>query len=243
MRGYVRLELMRLVRSPGYLISSIAMPLVLYLIFSNLGSGSASDRHDIAVYLMVSMAAFGAVGGALMNGMIVVQDRSIGWLRQLRVTPLSPGRVVIGRGLTGMIATLPAILVVCVLGGAINDIGLPMARWVEIVALLWLGTAPFALLGLGIGYLITAQAAQPVMMLLNFGMSILGGLWVPATEFPTFLRQVSKIIPTSGYGNIARQIAANAAPHAFDVAVLVGWFVVFAVLAGFAYRRAGRSTV
>jgi ABC-2 type transport system permease protein len=189
------------------------------------------------------MAAFGAVGGALMNGIIVVQDRSIGWLRQLRITPLSPGRVVVGRGLTGMIATLPAILVVCVLGGAIEGIGLPVARWVEIVALLWVGTAPFALLGLGIGYLITAQAAQPVMGLLNFGMSILGGLWVPATEFPGFLRQVSKVVPTSGYGNIARQVAANSTPHAFDVAVLAGWFVVFGVLAAFAYRRAGRSTV
>jgi ABC-2 type transport system permease protein len=243
MRGYVRLELVRLVRSPGYLISSIAMPLVLYLIFSNLGAGSATERHDIAVYLMVSMAAFGAVGSALMNGMIVVQDRSIGWLRQLRITPLSPGRVVLGRGLTGMVASLPSILVVCVLGGAVNDVGLPVARWVEIVALLWVGTAPFALLGLGIGYLVTAQAAQPIMMLLNFGMSILGGLWVPATEFPRFLRQVSKVVPTSGYGNIARQIAANATPHPFDVVVLAAWFVVFAVLAAVAYRRAGRSTV
>lgn len=243
MRGYVRLELMRLVRSPGYLIGSIAMPLVLYLIFSNVGPDPASGRPAAAAYLMVSLAAFGAVGGSLMNGVIVVQDRSIGWLRQLRVTPLAPGRVVIGRGLTGMIATLPAILAVCVLGGALDGVDLPLGRWVEILALLWLGTAPFAMLGLGVGYLITAQAAQPVLMLLNFGMSILGGLWVPATEFPSVLRQVSRVVPTSGYGNIARRIALDATPHLFDVAVLAGWFVVFAVLAGFAYRRAGRSTL
>ncbi len=240
MRGYIKLELLRLVRSPGYLMSSITMPLVMYLIFSNLFGGT--DKQQVALYTMVGMAGFGAVGAAMMNGLSVVQDRGNGWLRQLRITPLSAGRVVVARAMTGMLVGLPAILAVCVLGGMINGIQLPTGRWVEVVALLWVGTAPFSLLGLSIGYLVSIQAAQPVTMLLNLGLSMLGGLWVPATMFPRALQQVAKFVPTSGYGNISRQIAFNASPHLSDVLVLLAWFAVFAGLATVAYRQAGRRT-
>ena len=240
MFGYLSVEIRRLLRSPGYLTSSVAMPLVMYLVMTNLYGGSQTDHHDTAVYFMVSMASFGAVGAALMNGMSVVQDRANGWLRQLRITPLPAGRVVIARGVTGMLVGLPSIVAVCVLGGLINGVHLPMVHWAEVVVLLWLGTAPFALLGLGIGYLVSVQTAQPVTMLLNLGMSILGGLWFPTALFPHTLRVISRFVPTSGYGNIARQIAFNAVPHPSDVAVLVAWFLAFAALAMVAYRRAGR---
>ncbi|GAA4199853.1 ABC transporter permease [Actinocatenispora rupis] len=242
MSGYLSIELRRLLRSPGYLMSSLAMPLVMYLVITNLYGGSGAARHDTAIYLMVSMAGFGAVGAALTNGLSVVADRSAGWLRQLRITPLSAGRVVVIRGLTGMLAALPAILAVCVVGGLINGVRLPLDHWFAVVALLWLGTAPFALLGLGIGYLVSTQAAQPVTMLLNLSMSILGGLWMPATVFPATLRAVSRFVPTSGYAEISRRIAFDGLPHATDIAVLLAWFVVFAGLATVAYRRAGRRT-
>ncbi|MGA8117884.1 MAG: ABC transporter permease [Actinocatenispora sp.] len=241
MRGYIKLELLRLVRSPGYIMSSIAMPLVMYLIFSNVFGGKG-DGNDTALYVMISMAGFGAVGAAMMNGLSVVQDRTNGWLRQLRLTPLSAGRVVIARGLTGMFVGIPAIFSVCVLGGLINHVQLPLAHWVEIVVLLWVGTAPFSLLGLGVGYLVSVQAAQPVTMLLNFGMSLLGGLWVPATLFPRTVQQIAKFVPTSGYANISRQIAFDSSPHVLDIVVLLVWFVVFAGLAAVAYRRAGQRT-
>jgi ABC-2 type transport system permease protein len=240
MIGYLKLEIRRLLRSPGYLVGSLAMPLVMYLVISNLYGGSGAEREQTALYLMVSMAGFGAVGAALTNGMSVVADRSNGWLRQLRITPLDARRVVVARGLTGMLAGLPGILAVCVLGGLLNGIHLPVGRWVAVVGLLWVGLAPFALLGLAVGYLVSVPAAQPVTMLLNISMSILGGLWVPASLFPHTLRRISQLVPTSGYANISRQIALNATPHLTDIAVLLAWMVGFAGLAIVAYRRAGR---
>lgn len=242
MGGYLRLELLRILRSPGYLISSIAMPLVMYLLFTNIPGMGAQDRHDTVLYTMISMAGFGAVGAAMMNGLSVVQDRANGWLRQLRVTPLSAGRVVVARGIVGMLVSLPSILSVCVLGGLINHVQLPMSHWVEILVLLFAGSAPFAMLGLGVGYLVSVQAAQPIAMVLNFGLSLLGGLWIPAFLFPAFLREISKYTPTSGYAGISRQIALSGHPNVTDVAVLCGWLVAFAALAALAYRRAGRST-
>ena len=243
MTGYLTLEIRRLLRSPGYLMGALAMPLVMYLVITNLYGGSGPERHQTAIYLMVSMAGFGAIGAALTNGMSVVADRSNGWLRQLRITPLDARRVVIARGLTGMLAGLPGILAVCGLGGAVNGVSMPLTHWVAVIGLLWLGVAPFALLGLAVGYLVSVPAAQPVTMLLNISLSILGGLWMPATAFPHTLRTISHLVPTFGYANISRQIAFDAAPHLTDVAVLAGWLVAFTGLAVLAYRRAGRRAV
>ena len=39
---------------------------------------------------MVGMAAYGALGSALSTGGGVAEDKTLGWLRQLRVTPLTP---------------------------------------------------------------------------------------------------------------------------------------------------------
>jgi len=236
MRGYLSVELRRLVRSPGYLSAGLAMPLVMYLVTT----GLYDSGQDAKVYMMISMAGFGAVGAALTNGLLVVQDRTNGWLRQLRITPLSAGRVVVVRGLTGMLVGLLPIMAVCVLAAAMNGVRLPMSHWVAVVLLLWLGTAPFALLGLGLGYLVSVQVAQPVTMLLNLGMSILGGLWFPTALFPHTLRVISRFVPTTGYGNIGRAIAASGMPNMADVAVLVAWLAAFAALAVLAYRRAGR---
>ena len=65
---------------------------------------------------MVGMAAYGAVGSALNTGGGVAEDRAIGWLRQLRVTPMRPHQVVVGRALTASVTVLPAITAVLAAG-------------------------------------------------------------------------------------------------------------------------------
>ena len=56
------------------------------------GSGP-SEGLAPTIAIMVAMATFGAMGGVLMaSGPRLAIDRQIGWLRQLRLTPLSPAR-------------------------------------------------------------------------------------------------------------------------------------------------------
>lgn len=86
MLGYIRLEVTRARRDPGYVIVGFAMPVTMYLIFTNLGV-AGDDRVWAALYVMVSMAAFGAIGSAFNNGSGIAEDRAAGWLRQLRITP------------------------------------------------------------------------------------------------------------------------------------------------------------
>ncbi|GAB3895196.1 hypothetical protein GCM10027612_47600 [Microbispora bryophytorum subsp. camponoti] len=124
MWGYVRLELTRSMRDGGYVIFAIVMPVVMYLVFTNLGL-APGDRREAAIYTMVSMAAYGALGGAFNNGSGIAEDRAAGWLRQLRLTPLTPAQVVAGKVVTGAVAVVPSIAAVLLAGVLVNHVTLP----------------------------------------------------------------------------------------------------------------------
>lgn len=238
MLGYLRLELRRILRTPGFLIFTIAMPLVMYLVFTNIGAITGQHPKDAAVYAMISIGGFGAIGALLNYGASVVSDRSSGWLRQLRLTPLSPISVVLGKGVTGMILALPPIVALCAAAVLVNHVRLTITQWLAIVPLMWLGSTPFVLLGLGIGYLCTAQTVQPANFVTYFGFSLLGGLWLPLQTFPGWLRTIGRLTPTHGYADLSwRVVLFNDNPTGVDLAVLGGWFAVFGLFAVWAYRR------
>ncbi len=109
MFDYLRLEVRRTLRDTGFVIGGIAMPVMMYLLLTNLGGG---DDGAWKTASMVGMAAYGAVGSALNTGGGVAEDKVTGWLRQLRVTPMTSREVVLGRALTGSVTVLPAIVAV-----------------------------------------------------------------------------------------------------------------------------------
>jgi len=239
--GYLRLELRRLARDRAYLIGTIVMPLLMYLLFTNLGALSGQAKQVAAVYAMISMAAFGAIGAVLNNGGQIVEERAGGWLRQLRTTPMPPLRVVTVRAMTAMVVALPSIVVVCGAGVLLNGVRLDAGQWVRILVLLWLGVIPFALLGLAIGHGATARTLPIMNMLAYLGMAVLGGLWMPLDTFPAILRTVGRLLPTHAYGDLAWSIAFGYGIAGTDFLVLGAWLVIFGGLTVAAYRRSGRA--
>ncbi|MEU9288386.1 ABC transporter permease [Streptomyces sp. NPDC048275] len=238
MLDYLRLEVRRTLRDTGFVIGGIAMPVMMYLLFTNLGGG---DDGGWKTASMVGMAAYGAVGSALNTGGGVAEDKVIGWLRQLRVTPMTPREVVLGRALTGSVTVLPAIAAVLAAGGLVNGVRLDVWQWAAIAVLLWLGSVPFTLLGLGNGYRLTAQATGVANMVCNLGLSVVGGLWFPLDLFPGWLRSLSAYTPTNRFAELGTSVADGGAPTLAAVTVLTGWLLAFGSYAVVSYRRAARS--
>ncbi|MFD7920576.1 ABC transporter permease [Streptomyces sp. NPDC059740] len=239
--SYVRLEVRRALRDRSFTVFGIGMPVLMYVLFTHIGAGADADSAPWRVSAMVGMAAYGALGAALSVGTGVAEDKSLGWLRQLRVTPLRPAQVVVGRGLTGVVTVLPAILAVLVVGALVNHVALAAWQWVALVGLLWLGTLPFTLLGLGNGYRLSSQSAGVVNAGCMILLSILGGLWFPAEAFPGWLATLSRWTPANRFGDLGWSVTSGRVPGAATVAVLLAWLAVFGGYALYAYRRAART--
>ncbi|MFJ1604189.1 ABC transporter permease [Streptomyces sp. NPDC088253] len=238
MLDYLRLEVRRTLRDTGFVIGGIAMPVMMYLLFTNLGDDSDGGWKTGS---MIGMAAYGAVGSALNTGGGVAEDKVIGWLRQLRVTPMTPREVVLGRTLTGAVTVLPAIAAVLAAGGLVNGVRLDAWQWAAVAVLLWLGSIPFTLLGLGNGYRLTAQTTGVANMVCNLGLSVVGGLWFPLTLFPGWLQSLSGYTPTNRIAQLGTSVADGNAPALGAVVVLTAWLLAFGSYAVVSYRRATRT--
>ena len=114
MLKYLALELRRSLRDRRYLLLVAGWPVGrVPALLHRLRSGRGPDRRGLSptVAIMVAMATFGAMGGVLMaSGPRLAMDRQVGWLRQLRLTPLSPARILAARLISAMALSLPAIV-------------------------------------------------------------------------------------------------------------------------------------
>ncbi|MCX4677563.1 ABC transporter permease [Streptomyces sp. NBC_01433] len=236
---YIVLEIRRTLRDSVFLIFGTGMPVMMYLLFTNLGGGA--DYGDWKAASMVGMAAYGALGSAMAIGTGIASDKSLGWLQQLRITPLSPSRAVAGRAISGSVTVLPTIVTVLLAGALVNGVRLAAWQWTALVLLLWIGALPFTLLGIGNGYRLTPQGTGVVNVACLMGFAVVGGLWFPLAEFPAWLRSIGEYSPAHGFAGLGQAAIAGHAPGAGSVALLTGWLLLFGGYAVLSYRRSART--
>jgi ABC-2 type transport system permease protein len=241
MNALIKLELARALRNKKFLFFSVLYPAILFLIFSS--SSGSNEKVDgtgltVATYLMVSMASFGALTAVLMgNSERIAKERESGWVRQLRLTPL-PGRgYVLAKTASAAVVSLPSIVIVFVVAAAVKHVRLEAWQWLALTGTIWAGSLVFAALGVAIGYLASGDAVRPITMIIYFGLSLLGGLWMPSTTFPQWLQDIAKWLPTHAYAALGQAIEESRAPHAQDIAILVAFFALFAGGAAWLYRK------
>ncbi|MBQ0968320.1 ABC transporter permease [Streptomyces sp. RK23] len=241
MNSLIRLEITRALRNRKFLFFSVIYPSALFLLIA--GSADATSEVDgtgltLPTFFMVSMASFGALTAVLMgNSERIAKERENGWVRQLRLTAL-PGRgYVLAKTASAAVVSLPCVVVVFVVAAAVKDVRLHAWQWLALTGAIWAGSLVFAALGVAIGYLATGDAVRPITMIVYFGLSMLGGLWMPTTTFPPWLRDIAEWLPTHAYAALGQSIEQSHAPHAQDLAVLAVSFVLFAGGAAWLYRK------
>ena len=238
MNSLIKLELTRALRNRKFLFFSVIYPSVIFLLVSNQTGKVDGTGLSVASYVMVSMASFGALTAVLMgNSERIAKERESGWVRQLRLTTL-PGRgYVLAKTASAAVVSLPSIVVVFLVAAAVRDVRLDTWQWFALTGAIWAGSLVFAALGVAIGYLASGDAVRPITMITYFGLSILGGLWMPSSTFPQWLQDIAKWLPTHAYAALGRAIEQSQAPHAQDIAVLVAFFFLFAGGAAWLYRK------
>ena len=232
-------EISRVRRNRRYMIFTVALPVVLYLIFARQGKGAHAYGVAFATAYMVQMATFGAVSGAFNNNAIrISQERKGGWIRQLRLTPLPAYSYMIAKVAASMVTSIPAIAIVMILGSAYGGVNLPIWEFTVLAVAIWLGTLIFAALAVAVGYRVEPDSAQPVVMIVFMVFTILGGVWFPLTGG---LLDFAKFTPTYQVLKICTDVISKNSFAAINVAGIFIWLAIFAALATFTVRSTAET--
>ncbi|WP_416395210.1 MULTISPECIES: ABC transporter permease [unclassified Curtobacterium] len=239
--GYVYLETKRQLRNVRAMVFTFAVPVVMLLVFGS-AFGSVTDPTTHLQYLVVTtlqMASYGAMMAAFSQAFAIVNERSIGWNRQLRVTPLSGWAFMVSKVIAAMAFAAMSIVVTVVVATVVLHASLDPWHWLAAGFGIWCGVVPFALIAILIGQFAKPSFAQPVFMVVFMGMSILGGLWVPLSVMPSWMGSVAHLMPSYWLNRIGQTGAGatGSAGMTESALVLAAWALVLGAVIAWRYRR------
>jgi ABC-2 type transport system permease protein len=222
-----RFEVERLLRSWKFLLITVGFPVTFYVLF--LGDRSRNQMIngvDWRAYLMISMCSFGAlVAGLTAGGGRMSAERASGWARQLRVTPIPAWSYVVTKVTASMIVILPVVVMVEVVGAAFGGVELSAGTWVALAFLAWITALPLAVLGVFIGFSVSAETAFPVVTALMFVLGYFGGLFNPVSGMPHPLQIAAQILPSFHHAALGVDLVSGhslALQHWLVLAAYVG---------------------
>jgi ABC-2 type transport system permease protein len=233
-RVHARIALLDLLRSPGYVVPTVAFPAMFFAIFV-LQAAHANAR--IADYTTLAFMAWAVIGVCLYQfGVGIAQDRGRPWERYLRTLPASVTVRFGARILSALAFGVMAALCVAILSRAFTPIDLSALQWLRVLVSMLLGGIPFVLAGITIGYWASARAAIPIATALNLLMAYAGGLWMPPNELPAIVQQFSTLLPTRQFAELLWSAIDGGNPLPW-IAGLAIYTAIFGALAAIGYRR------
>ncbi len=231
----LRLEITRVLRNRRTLFFILVFPSLFFFIFG-LGNKGARAAGDIALgYIMISMAVYGAMVGNTSGGASVALERSLGWSRQLRLTPLHPMAYVTMKVLTSMTLGLIAVVGTFVVG-ALNGVHMAPQVWLMSGLAAWACSFVFAAFGLFVGFLFPAENVMQFVGPLLAVMAMFGGLFIPLSQLPKGMQTFAMYTPMYGVGLLARAPLVGGAT-VWAAGSVVIWTLVFGAGAMILFRR------
>lgn len=242
---YVKFELLRTVRNKRSFFFSLAFPIVMYFLLAlpnkhdhNFGGTAQHPTHIFAPqYYMLGLLAFGSMIAVLSGGARIAAERSVGWNRQLRLTPLRPRTYFRAKVLTGYLMAAIAMILLYASGIAVG-VRMPVSDWLRVTALVLVALIPFAALGVALGHLLTVDSMGPAMGGVTSLLAFLGGTWFPITGSGLFV-DFCKSLPSFWLTRAGRVgLSGETDPWGARGWLTVGaWSVACAAFAMWAYRR------
>ena len=228
------IELRRMLRNRRTIIFTLVLPAALLLSFGGQkGWDDKSGSGNVAAYILISMALYGAALTAAAGGSMVALERSLGWSRQLRLTPLNPVVYIMMKALVALVMGALAITAVNLVGVLQGKAEMPTYVWILTPFLTLACTLTFAALGVFIGYVVPGENAMQILGPGLALLSFLGGVFIPLDQYSDVVRHIAYWTPMYGVAEIARSLLTQELPW-YAVVNAVGWFAIF--VAGAAWR-------
>jgi ABC-2 type transport system permease protein len=231
-------EVVRLWRTPGFLIPSVAVPVVLYLFFSNLNQGGLVNGVRAPVNALAAVAAYGVASVMLFSfGVSVATERGQHLNVLMRATPLPASVYALAKVLTALLSALGMLVLLCVLAGTVGGVSLSPQSWLLLIARLTLGAVPFIALGFSIGYLVNPVSAAPITNLSFLVLSFASGVLIPLKQLPDLVQQIAPYLPLYRLAQLSwNTVGVATDPLSHAIWWLIGYGLVFSVAAVLSYR-------
>lgn len=236
---YVRYEVLRTMRNLRFFAFSLAFPVILFLVVAGANRSEqdfAGMGVSFALYYMVGMVAWGAMAAVIAGGGRIAQERSVGWVRQLRITPLTVRSYFTAKVLSGYCTAAISILVLYG-AGIVYGVRLPWDDWLRMTALILVALIPFAAMGIWLGHVLSVDSLAPAMGGLTALLALFGGAWGPITGTTGSLHDLSRLLPSYWLVQAGPYALSGELWPAKGWAVVAAWTLVMIALSRRAYRR------
>ena len=233
-------ETLRMLRSPGFTLPFLALPVPIYLFFGVVVPAAVIAKNPgVANYLFFGFSVFTVMGPALFGvGCGLAVERDAGLLTLKRALPVPSGGYLTAKILIGIVFAALAMILMLACALLAGKITLSVPQLLIMSTVMVLGTVPFAAIGLFIGTFASGSSAPAYANIIFLPMLWLSGLFIP---LPKFLEPWAVIWPAFHLNQVALG-AAGVSEYSFVApqisgAVLVGFTVLFG---GVAIRRLAR---
>lgn len=202
-------ELLRFVQERSRLFSSFAMPLIFLVIFgAGFGEliGSMTPGVDYIQFMYPGIIAMTVLMSSMMSGISIVWDREFGFLKEILVSPLGRGGIILGKAVGGAaVAVLQGVVMLIlapILGVSIN-----IVMVLELVLVIIIVSISLSGMGLLVASRMKSQQGfQVVIQLIIMPLIFLAGIFYPVNNVPVWMEIVSKVNPLTYGVDAIRQI-------------------------------------
>ena len=233
-------EFLKLIRLPIFAATTIALPLMFYVIFGITFADEQAGGVGMTTYMLATYGAFGVIGAALFGfGVSVAVERGQGWMRLKRVAPMPPLAYFVAKVVMSLAVATIIVLAMFTLGALVGGVRLDPQQWVAVGLALVAGALPFSAMGLAFGYLVGPNSAPAVLNLAWLPMAFASGLWIPISQLPDVVQSVAVALPPYHFvqlalGTIGASEGGSPVVHA---AAVLGFTLLFLVVAAWGFRR------
>jgi ABC-2 type transport system permease protein len=206
-RGFIVVayrELLRLLHDRARMMSSLAQPLMFFVIFGAgfnrmISSASLGPGVGFIQFLFPGIIVQTVFMQSIFSGLSVVWDREFGFLRELLVAPISRLGIVFGKVVGSSILAMVQATIVMLLAPVLH-VKVTGEMMLVLYPLLILVSVTLSCLGILLASgMRSQQGFQMVMQLFIMPMIFLSGIFFPLNNVPAWLATLSKFNPLT-YG-------------------------------------------
>ncbi|HHS83180.1 MAG TPA: ABC transporter permease [Devosia sp.] len=232
--AHTSLHLKRLLRTPAFWTPTILFPMMLYSFF-----GASLPPAGIYSQMAVgSFAVYAVLGIAFYQlGASNAQDREQPFATWQHTLPGATLPAAMAQMVAAVAFTLVAVLLVLAASFLFGKTPLDLEQSLRLLAICALIAVPASLMGIALSFAASAKAAPALANLIFLPLAFLGGLWIPPSQMPAAVRNISIWTPTRQMGEFAWNAIANTVPDTRYLIGLAAYTLAFGALAWALARR------